>query len=53
MTLLTVRKEFLKRKEAFENKGLKVNHRKIRVTVSGWITKDGLFKSNVGSTAEE
>ena len=34
-------------KEAFENKGLKVKLGKIKVTVSGSITKDGMSKSRV------
>ena len=39
--------KFIKWKEASENKGFKVNIRKIRVMVSSGITKDGLSKSNV------
>ena len=36
--------KFRKWKEAFENKGLKVNLEKTKVVVNGCITKDGLFK---------
>ena len=39
--------KFIKWKEAFESKGLKVNIGKTKVMVSSSITKDGLSKSNV------
>ena len=39
--------KFLKWKEAFESKGLKVNLGKTKVMVSSGITKDGLSKSKV------
>ena len=42
-----LRNKFLKWKEAFESKGLKVKLGKIKVTVSGSITKDGMSKSKV------
>ena len=38
---------FLKWKEAFESKGLKVNLGKTKAMVCGDITKDGMPKSNV------
>ena len=38
---------FIKWKEAFENKGLKVNFGKTKVIVSGSITKDGMSKRKV------
>ena len=38
---------FLKWKEAFESKGLKVNLGKIKVMISGGITKGGMSKSKV------
>ena len=42
------RNKFLKWKEAFECKGLKVNHGKTKMIVSsGGITKDGMSKSKV------
>ena len=46
-TILGLRDKFLKWKEAFESKGLKVNIRKTKVMVSGFITKNGLSNSNV------
>ena len=42
-----LRNKFLKWKEAFESKGLKVNLWKTKVMVSGSITKDGMSKSSV------
>ena len=39
--------KFLKLKEAFESKGLKVNLWKTKVMVSGGITKDGISQSKV------
>ena len=41
------RNTFLKWKEAFESKGVKVNISKTKVMVRGGITKDGLSKSTV------
>ena len=46
-TMKGQRNKFLKTKEAIESKGLKVNHGKTKVEVSGSITKDGMSKSNV------
>ena len=46
-TIERLRYKFLKWKEAFENKALKVNHEKTEVMVSGSITKDVLSKSKV------
>ena len=46
-TIEGLRDKFLKWKEAFENKGLKVNHGKTEVMVSSGITQDGLCKSKV------
>ena len=46
-TIEGLRNKFLKWKEAFENKGLKVNLGKIKVMVCGGITKDGMSKSKV------
>ena len=46
-TIEGLRNKFLKWKEAFESKGLKVNLRKTKVMVSGGITKDGMSKSKV------
>ena len=46
-TIEELRDEFLKWKEAFERKGLKVNIGKIKVMVSSGITQDGFSKSNV------
>ena len=46
-TIERLRKMFLKWKEAFESKGLKVNLGKFMVMVSGRITKDGMSKSKV------
>ena len=42
-----LKNKFIKWKEAFVSKGLKVDLGKTRVMVSGDITKDGLSKSNV------
>ena len=42
-----LRNEFLRWKEAFESKSMKVNLRKIKVLASSGIVKDGLSKSNV------
>ena len=42
-----LRNKFLKWKEDFESKGLKVYLGKTKVLVSGSITKDGLSKSKV------
>ena len=39
--------KLLKWMEAFENKGLKDNHGKTKVMISGGITKDGTSKSKV------
>ena len=44
-----LRNKFLKWKEAFENKSLKVNLGNTRVMVSDRITNDGLFKSKLES----
>ena len=41
------RNNFLQWKEAFESKGLKVNLGKLRIMVSGGITKDGMSKGKV------
>ena len=46
-TIKELRKNFLKLKTPFESKGLKVNHGKIKMMVSGRITKNGLIKRNV------
>ena len=46
-TIEGLRDKFLKRKESFESKCLKVNIKKTKVMVSGGITKDGLSKSKV------
>ena len=46
-TIKGSRNKFLKWKESFDSKGLKVNLRKTRVMVSGNITKDGLSKRKV------
>ena len=46
-TIERLRNKFLKWKESFEIKGLKVNLRKTNVMVSGGITKDGMSKSKV------
>ena len=40
-----LRNKFLKWKEAFESKGLKVNLRKTKVMISSGIIQDGLSKS--------
>ena len=40
-----LRNKFLKWKEAFESKDLKVNHEKSKVMVSSGTTKDGLSKA--------
>ena len=45
-TLEGLRDKFLKWKEDFENKDLKVNLGNTKVMVCGGITKDGLSKSN-------
>ena len=42
-----LKNKFLKLKEAFESKGLKVSLGKTKVMVSGSITKDGFSKSKV------
>ena len=42
-----LRNKFLEWKEAFENKGLKVNLGKTKVMVSVGITKDGMSKGKV------
>ena len=39
--------KFLKWKESFESKGLKVNLGKTKAMVCGSITKDGMYKSKV------
>ena len=46
-TIVGLRNKFLKCKEAFESKGLKVNLLKTKVMVSGGNTKDGMSKSKV------
>ena len=46
-TIKGLRNRFLKWKEAFENKGLKVNLGKTTLMVRGGITKDSLSKSKV------
>ena len=46
-TIERFRNKFLKCKEAFESKGLKVNLGKTKVMVCGGITKDGISKSKV------
>ena len=46
-TIKGLRNRFLKWKEAFENKGLKVNLGKTTVMVRGGITRDSLSKSKV------
>ena len=46
-TIEGLRDKFLKWKEAFESKGLKVNLGKTKVMVSGGITKNGMSKSKV------
>ena len=47
-TIVGIRDKFLKWKEAFESKCLKVNLGKTMAMVSSGITQDGLSKSNVG-----
>ena len=42
-----LRNKFMKWKEVFESKGLKVNLGKTKVMVSSGITKDGMSKSKV------
>ena len=44
-TIEGLKNKFLKWKEAFESKGLKVNLGKTKVMVSGGIIKDGMSKS--------
>ena len=46
-TIGGLRNKFIKWKEAFESKGLKVNHGKAKLVVCGGITKDGMSKSKV------
>ena len=46
-TIKGLRNRFLKWKEAFESKGLKVSLGKTKVTVCGSITNDGMSKSKV------
>ena len=41
--IVGLRNMFLEWKEAFESKGLKVNHGKTKVLVCGGITKDGML----------
>ena len=48
-TIEGLRNKFLKWKEAFESKGLKVNLGKTKVMVSGDITQEGLSKSKFGT----
>ena len=43
-TIEALRNKFLKLKEAFESKGLKVNLGETKVMVSGGITMDGMSK---------
>ena len=47
VTIEGLRNKFLKWKEAFESKGLKVSFGKTKVMVCGGIRKDGLSKSKV------
>ena len=42
-----LRNKFIKWKESFESKSLKVNFEKSKVMVCGSITKDGMSKSKV------
>ena len=46
-TIMGLRNKFLKWKEAFESKGLKVNLEKTKAMISDSITKDGMSKSKV------
>ena len=46
-TIKGVRNKFMKCKEAFESKGLKVNLGETKLMVSSSITKDGMSKSKV------
>ena len=46
-TIQGLRDKFLKYKEAYESKGLKVNLGKTRIIVSSGITQDGLSKCTV------
>ena len=46
-TIKGLRNKFLKWKEAFESKGLKINLGKTKVMVSSSIKKDGMSKSKV------
>ena len=46
-TIEALRNKFLKWKEAFESKGLKLNLGKTKLMVRGGITKDGLSKIKV------
>ena len=46
-TIKGLRNEFLKWKEAFESKGLKVNLGKTTTMINGGIPKDGMSKSKV------
>ena len=48
-TVGELRNKFLKWKEAYESKGLKVNLGKTKVVVCGGITEDSLSKSKVDS----
>ena len=48
-TIEGFRNKFLKWKEAFESKGLKVHHGKTKVMACDGITKDGISKSKVDS----
>ena len=48
-TIERCRNKFLKWKEAFDSKGLKVNLWKTKVVVSGGITEDGMSESKVDS----
>ena len=48
-TILALRDKFLKWKEDFECKGMKVNLGKTNVMVSSGITQDGLCESKVDS----
>ena len=43
-----LKNKFIKSKEAFERKGFKVNHGRVKVMVSGSISKNSLSKSKVG-----
>ena len=50
-TIKGLKNKFLKWKEVFESKGLKVNNGKTEIMVSNNITKDGLSKSKIDPCA--